>query len=137
MKKIILSALVITCVFVGCYYDKADIINPNAAFVGCDTIKVSYHSAIAPIIANNNCNSCHGNAVANDAGGGIVLDSYTGVLTAASAGQLIPAVSQDASCTTCVPAYPAYEIMPKGGAKLSDCNINKITAWVHQGAQNN
>ncbi len=137
MKKTILSALIITSVFVGCYYDKADVINPNAAFIGCDTTKVSYNSTIAPILTDNGCNVCHGSNVAAGEGGGIILDTYSGVSASAIAGQLAPAVRQDATCTTCVVAYPAYEIMPKGGGKLSSCNINKIVAWVNQGAKNN
>jgi hypothetical protein len=137
MKKIILSALIISSVLVGCYYDKADVINPNATFVGCDTTKVSYNAAIAPIITDNGCNVCHSGGSASSSGGGIVLDNYAGVHAAAISGQLVPAVRQDASCATCVPAYPAYEIMPKGGSKISSCNINKIIAWVNQGSQNN
>ncbi len=137
MKKIILSALLISSVLVGCYYDKADVINPNAAYIGCDTTKVSYSGSIAPILTDNGCNVCHGSGAAASSGGGIILDSYTGVHSSAAAGQLIPAVRQDATCSTCVPAYPEYEIMPKGGTKLSSCNINKIIAWVNQGAQNN
>lgn len=137
MKKIILCAFALSTVLVSCYYDKADVINPNAAYVGCDTTKVSYNSSIAPILSDNGCNTCHGGSA--DAGGNIKLDNYTGVHSSVLAGQLIPAVRQDASCSTCVPAYPAYQPMPLplGSPKISDCNINKIIAWVNQGAQNN
>ena len=135
-KSKIILALLIGSVFIGCYYDKSDVINPNAAFVGCDTTSVSYASTISPILSNHGCNVCHAGSAA--AGGGIVLDNYTGVQTAVNAGQLVPAVRQDKSCTSCVPAYPAYEVMPKNnGPKLDDCSINKIIAWVNQGAKNN
>jgi hypothetical protein len=137
MKKIVFLLLIIGCVLVGCYNDKADMVNPNAAMLGCDTTAVSYSGTISSIISGNNCNTCHGSAVANSAGGSIVLDNYTGVQAAALSGQLIPAVRQDASCTTCNPAYPSYHPMPLSGSKLDDCSINKIIAWVNQGAKNN
>ena len=137
MKKIIFPLLIIGCVLVGCYNDKADMVNPNAASLGCDTTAVSYAATIATIIANNNCNTCHSSSIAASAGGGIVLDNYTGVQGSVLAGQLIPAVRQDASCATCTPAYPSYHPMPLSGSKLDDCSINKIIAWVNQGAKNN
>lgn len=137
MKKIIFPLLIIGCVLVGCYNDKADVVNPNAALLGCDTTAVSFSATIAPLIANNNCNTCHGSGVAASAGGGIILDTYSGVQGSALTGQLIPAVRQDASCATCNPAYPAYEPMPKGGSKIDQCSINQIIAWVNQGAKNN
>ncbi len=139
MKKIIFPVLIMLIIgfFVGCYNDKADMVNPNAALLGCDTTAVSYSGTIAGIISDNNCNSCHGSSVAKGAGGGIILDSYAGVQGSALAGQLISAVRQDATCTACVPAYPAYEPMPKGGSKIDDCSISKIVAWVNQGAKNN
>lgn len=137
MMKLILSPIIISIVLIGCYYDKADVINPNAAYIGCDTTKISYSSSIAPIISDNGCNVCHGSSAAASSGGGIILDNFSGVRATVTAGQLIPSVRQDPTCSTCVPPYPNYEIMPKGGSKISSCSINKIIAWVNQGAQNN
>ncbi len=138
MKKIVFPIVILICVvFAGCYYDKADMVNPNTALLGCDTTAVSYSATVAPIIADNNCNTCHSSGAARGSGGGIVLDTYVGVQGSALAGQLVPAVRQDASCASCVPAYPTYEPMPKGGNKIDDCSIKQIAAWVNQGAKNN
>jgi len=130
MKKTtkIILALIIGSVFIGCYYDKSDVINPNAAFVGCDTTSVSYASTIAPILSNNGCNVCHAGSAA--AGGGIELDTYTTLKAEGVKGDLLPAVRQDPSCASCA---SNYQPMPLSGTKLSDCNINKISAWINQG----
>ena len=138
MKKIIFPVLIVIALgvfIVGCYNDKADMVNPNAALLGCDTTGVTYSGTIAAIISDNNCNSCHASAVARGSGGNIVLDTYTGTKVSALAGQLVPSVRQVATCTTCVPAYPSYEPMPRGGSKIDDCSIKKIVAWVNQGCK--
>ncbi len=117
-------------VLVGCYYDKADVINPNAAFVSCDTTSVTY-SSIASILSNNNCLNCHAGSAGS--GGGIALDNYAAAKASAVKGELLPSVRQDATCSAC---SANYQPMPIGGAKISDCNINKIAAWVNQGYKN-
>ncbi len=136
MKKIIFSLLVGGSMFAGCYYDKADVVNPNSILLGCDTANVSYAGSIASYISNTGCNTCHGSAVAKSSGGGIILDTYEGVKTEALNGELLPSVRQDATCSVCT--TPNYEPMPKGGGhKPSSCTLNQIAAWINQGAKNN
>jgi len=129
MKKIVLS-IIIGISLAGCYYDKADVINPNAAFVSCDTTNVNY-STIASILSNNNCLNCHSGSAGS--GGKIALDSYASAKASAVNGELLPSVRQDAACAACA---ANYQPMPLGGSKISDCNVNKIAAWIHQGCKN-
>lgn len=93
--------------------------NPPA----CDTVNMAYLNNIKPILQSN-CYGCHGSGQAN---GGVTLDTYAGVKTVADNGKLIGVISH-------ANGFPA---MPKGGAKLSDCNINKIKGWINRGTLNN
>ena len=68
------------------------------------------------------CQGCHsGNAPQ----GGIKLTSYAEIKTVAMNGKLYSAVARTSNW------------MPKGGAKLDDCNLQKIQAWVGAGAPQN
>lgn len=89
----------------------------------CDTVNMKYVANVQPILQAN-CYSCHGNGQAN---GGVTLDNYAGVKAVADNGKLIGVITH----------APGFPPMPKGGAKLSDCNINKIRSWINRGAQNN
>jgi|SRR5579871_710776 len=91
----------------------------------CDTTSVKYSTDVLSILQVN-CYGCHGNG--NTGGsGGINLDGYTNLKTWADNGYLVGNVRHD----------PGFIGMPYGEAKLPDCEINKIVAWVNQGALNN
>lgn len=123
MKIICLTALV-ALFFTGCYYDKAELTYPSNGTATCDTTAVKYSVDMLSIMSAN-CYSCHSGTASS--GGGIVLDTYTGLKTYANNGQLLNSVLQNGS----VPA------MPLGGAMLSACDINKIRAWINKGTPNN
>ncbi len=91
--------------------------------LGCDTVNMSYSADVRPILETN-CYSCHGNGNAN---GGITLDTYQAVNNVATSGMLMGVITHTAG----------YSPMPKGGAKLSVCDINKIKDWIDRGASNN
>jgi len=131
MKKIVLVIIVVG-LFAGCYYDKSDVINPNAAFVGCDTTAVSYNSTIAPIISSScaQASGCHG-ANPESVGGKLPLNTYDLLSTYVKANKDI--FMRDINWTSSNSANN----MPSGAGKLSDCSINKIAAWINQGAKNN
>lgn len=91
----------------------------------CDTSAVKYATDVVSILQGN-CYSCHGTG--NTAGsGGIDLSTYSKLKVYADNGQLVGVVNH----------LPGYIGMPYNLPKMGDCNVNKITAWVHQGAQNN
>ncbi|ULQ53441.1 c-type cytochrome [Flavihumibacter fluvii] len=89
----------------------------------CTTEDQSFASDIQPIF-NTYCTSCHNSS---NQSGGQNLTNYEGVMNAIDNGKLIGVITHASG-------YPA---MPQGAAKLSDCNISKISAWITQGALNN
>lgn len=121
-KAVVFGGLVLLALsFNACYYDKEELVYPKST---CDTVAVSYKTNIASIISAN-CYSCHSGTAEN--GAGIQLDSYDNLKNMAIFGPLLQVVRHDAG----------FAQMPKGGSKLSDCNIAKIRIWVEAGAPDN
>lgn len=108
----------------GCYYDvESELYPQNLNPVSCDSTASTYQAHVLPIIQAN-CYSCHaGNA---EAGGNIRLEGYANLQRVASDGRLYRAVS-----------HTGPSPMPKGGNKLSDCDIATINRWVQTGILNN
>lgn len=124
-KLIVFTGLSVCLAFlvVACSKSSEDVLSGGTpTVVTCDTTNMSYATNIAPIVTAN-CLPCHGS------GGiaGIVLTSWTGLSVYAKNGHLAGDIRHDAG----------FDPMPQGAAKISDCNINKIVAWIHQGAKNN
>lgn len=91
-----------------------------------DTSNVTYTKDIAPLMTTE-CgtnSSCHRQ---NNSDSEISLVSYDDVTAVAVTGQLLSSVIHDGNA----------EPMPYGGAKMSDCKINKIKAWLNQGIKEN
>lgn len=111
-------------VFTGCYNKKADLIIPNN---DCDTsVAISYSQDITNILRQN-CYMCHSAEKYSTAGGNNQLDTYLSLQTLVTNHLLLKAINHSTDVTP----------MPLGAAKLSDCDIMKITAWVNRGAPNN
>lgn len=94
--------------------------NPPA----CVTTNMKYSTDIAPIIQAN-CFSCHSNATSTVSG--FSLEGHSNLKAKADQGRLLGAITHAAG----------FSAMPQGGSKLSDCNINRIRAWIEAGAPNN
>ncbi|NUO03163.1 MAG: hypothetical protein HUU01_21340 [Saprospiraceae bacterium] len=122
MKKQFLSAIAISAILVagGCYYDVEEDLYPE---VNCTTENQSYANDIVPILQTN-CYVCHGQGIGL---GNVTLEGYNNLKVYADNGKLVGVISHDSR-------FPA---MPQGAAKLSACNISKITQWVTDGAPNN
>ncbi len=89
----------------------------------CATENISYSGFVAPLLATN-CVGCHSGGTPS---GNIVLNSHSAVQTLALNGRLFGAISW----------ANGYQPMPQGSAKLSACNIDKINAWINDGAPDN
>jgi uncharacterized membrane protein len=86
----------------------------------CDTAVSGFSSTIQPMMTKY-CVGCH--AYPN-AGAGVDLSSHLGVKNAINQG-LMKSLDHTGN-------YP----MPKGGSKLSDCEINQVRKWIQKGAPN-
>lgn len=101
-----------------CYYDVEEELYPN----GCSTENVTYSANVVPVLSAN-CYSCHNTAVQS---GGVVLEGYDNLKVYVDNGRLLSAIKQDGNA----------KAMPQGGAKLPPCTIQKIEAWILNGAVN-
>lgn len=90
----------------------------------CDTTAISFNDDILPIFNTSCVKSCHN---PTDLQGGISLTSYDEISQETKFGQVIPRINHD----------PGYSVMPPGGVKLSQCSLDKITAWVNAGYPDN
>ncbi len=117
----IISLVVIGIVMItGCYYDVEEELYPS---IDCLTMDMSYAEDILPIIESN-CYGCH-NATANF--GNINLEGHSQLMKYVDDGSIVGAIKHAAG----------FSAMPKNGAKLLDCEIEKIEAWIADGALNN
>ena len=90
-----------------------------------DPTPVTYSKVISPIF-DANCRACHGANEYVTLGGGNDYSTYEGIKRQSS--QLI---------LNCIEHEPGYSAMPKGGAKLSACDIEHIRTWIEDGQPNN
>jgi len=93
----------------------------------CDTELMSFTDDVWPIIQEN-CVSCHGGETPF---AGLALEQYSQIRTSAD----------DASDAGLINRIERYEgepgFMPKDLSRLEQCSIDKIKAWVEQGALEN
>ena len=89
----------------------------------CDTTNVSFAIDVMPIF-DNYCNGCHSGSAPS---GNLDLSTYDNVKPIATNSSLVGSVTHASG----------YKPMPDGGAKLPNCEISKIQAWVNAGFPNN
>lgn len=124
--KMALTPVAALLVLAGCYNDKEDQLYPEPPTGNtCDTAAMSYATHIKPI-TDQYCAtaSCHNSSVI---AGGYDMSSYAGLKLAVTNNRLVGVINH----------ANGFSPMPQGMSKLTDCNINKITAWVNQGALDN
>lgn len=123
MRKIkyLLFSSIILLLASGCYMDNEEELY-RFSNTACDTANVTYSAVISPIMSAN-CNACHTGSPASG-NPQVVLDNYDGVKTVALNGKLMSSLS-----------YTTKPMPPS--AKLDDCSIAKINAWINAGSINN
>lgn len=125
--------LVFLFLSVSCTYDKAAEVIPQVPETP-EQIVVSYKEDIEPIIAAN-CYSCHSaTATHPERPGYAFLDSYEGLKKYA-----LKQSTSNASMTTLQARirFVEYPGMPFKEEPLPEGDIQKIEAWIQQGAPNN
>lgn len=88
---------------------------------GCDLSGAKFGTFVQPLIQAK-CQGCHSGS---NPQGGVALNSYAAIKTVALNGKLYASLSRTSNW------------MPKGGAKLDDCSLQKIQLWVEGGALEN
>ena len=120
MTRYFLIALVFMVGFTHCYYDTEEEIYPT---IECSTTDMSYQADILPIFQNN-CYQCHD--AANNFGG-ITLEGFDQIKIYVNNNQLLGVINHESG----------FSPMPKNSAKLLECEIEKIEAWINEGALDN
>jgi hypothetical protein len=130
MKKILAFCCAVI-LFNGCYYDNLEELHPSLP--PCDTTgTISFATDITQIMTHS-CGSqdmaCH-NTDASQSGYG--LGNYTDVInTIDNSGTFLKSITHD-------PSINSSKWMPKGStAKIDNCSIEKIEAWLNRGRLNN
>lgn len=128
IKKIFFytTTAIVVFTFSSCYYDKTQVQYPATT---CDTGSVNYNTDIINIL-DASCQSCHKGSSSSS---GINLYDYATIKSLALDGKYI--YGSLLSSVSYQGGNP--NLMPQGGNKLSECDINKIRAWVNLGAPNN
>ena len=119
-KSILVMSVIVVFIATSCYYHKEDLLYGN----NCDTTNVTYSLTIKNLLNNFGCLGCH---VGVNPPGGINLESYSNVKIYVDNGRLYGAVTHS----------PGFKPMPDGAAKMNDCDIKKLKAWIDSGAPNN
>ena len=129
MKNILVVFFVIILIS-GCYYDNFEELHPSPQ--PCDTTRTSFANDILPIM-NTACggqrSDCHQNESTTS---GYGLGNYTDVINTISVSGIFLDV------LTHNPSINSSKWMPKGSsAKIDDCSILKIEAWLNEGSLDN
>ena len=127
MKKDFLFLFAVIALFSlsACYYDHEDILYGAASNQPCvDTAgTVSYSQKVVPILQAS-CYSCHTGSFPS---GNQLMGTYAADKAMGQNGKLYGTIAHSAG----------YSPMPKGGAKLSTCQIAVVKKWIDQGMLNN
>ena len=87
----------------------------------CDSSQYKYSANIKPLI-DKYCIGCH--STYPNSSGGVDLSNYSGVVNSVAGGKLLNSLKATTNW------------MPKGGNKLSDCQIKQFENWINAGAPN-
>jgi hypothetical protein len=118
--KILIIGFLNVFVLSSCYYDREEELY-NAT---CDTTNVTYATTVTSILNRYGCYSCHSGASPS---GGFSLEGYNNVKAKVTDGKLFGAINHS----------PGFSPMPQGAAKMNECDINKVKAWINAGSPNN
>ncbi len=125
-RLLAISLLATLLVLAACTSDNEEDENPTPDRIECgfeasDTLTYTQH--VKPIITQSCLPGCHN---ANNAQGGLVLETYDQVRTAAL---------DDNKIVKSIQGIDGYERMPPVGGGLDQCEVEEIKQWVATGLQ--
>ena len=122
LRNSFMAATLIALLFSGCYYDNFEAIHPGVGLINnCDTISPVTFSKQVTTVFNSYCNSCHSSSLA---GGGVILDTYSGAINAKSR---LDGALHGTSGNIAMPP----------GTQIDECSIREVEMWISNGAANN
>ena len=126
--KIFLSILIIiisTAVFSSCYYDKEELLYGGANNGPCTdtTLSISYVQKVVPSLQQF-CYRCHTGSFPS---GSQIMGTYSADKAMGQNGKLFGSINHSSG----------FSPMPKGMAKLNNCQIAIIKKWIDTGLLNN
>jgi hypothetical protein len=119
MKTLNILFILFIILFNSCTYFNEEELFPNQV---CDTSNITYTIDIQPIFEQN-CYLCHSTSTPVIYYSNLNLEDTTHIQRVIDNGKLLKNIKHE----------PDGIPMPQGGAKLSDCNINKIENWINNG----
>lgn len=123
IRKLSILGVIIITISQSCYYDKEELIKKLDSTV-CDTTNITFSGIINPIISNSCVSGCHGGGTPS---AGIGLENHAQIKSIAQSGKLVGVINHSVG----------FSPMPKGGGKLTACQISQIEIWVNGGMLNN
>lgn len=108
-----------------CYYDHEEILYGASSNLPCTdtTGTISYAQKVVPILQSN-CYNCHSGSFPS---GNQLMGTHAADKIMAQTGKLHGTISYGTG----------FSPMPKGAAKLSNCQIAIVKKWIDQGMLNN
>lgn len=113
-RLLLLAGFCIVLIF-SCKHDPQYIITNPPPLVNCDTTNVTYAATVVPIL-NTYCTVCHGATTYATSGGGFKIANYNDFAGFAKSGLMMNSLN----------GVGGLNSMPKGGNKLSACDIAKV-----------
>jgi len=112
---------------IACTNESKENITPDNSGNGCDTTNITYTNYVKSVM-DVSCSTagCHD---ASTKSGDIDLSNYTAVK-----GIALTTEHNTSLLLGVINHQNNFKAMPQNTTKLSDCTINKITAWVNAGA---
>ncbi|MCX6224098.1 MAG: hypothetical protein NTV01_05025, partial [Bacteroidia bacterium] len=116
MKKLFWIGLVVILI-ASCYHDNEEFLYPKLD-QGCDTTLITFSKSILPILQTN-CYGCHSASENANSGKGINLEDFSLLKQRVISGEFYASIVQNSTLVQ----------MPKDGAVLATCSLNKIKIW--------
>lgn len=109
-----------------CRFDSVEELYPKPP--GCDTTVTTYMAVVSKII-NTNCGvpGCHRGAAVRQGIGDFDTHEGLKIYLDNNRQRFLGALNHE----------QGFSPMPKGGARLDDCDIQKIERWIDRGYKNN
>ncbi|MTI31869.1 c-type cytochrome [Xanthovirga aplysinae] len=122
LEKLLVTSLAL---FLLCFLNACTSDNEEELFEEetCDLSSISYDLKVQPILSQY-CFACHSTQASSNSGAGIDLMDFDQLKIQVNNGSLLGSIKHDSN----------FSPMPKGGAKLSECEIETIQAWINAGA---